>query len=52
MDSTICYCFNYTESDIINDVEKNYGRSQILEKIIAAKQRGFCHCKIEHPEGR
>lgn len=52
MESLICYCFNYRKSDILRDVKKNGGRSLILEKIVAAKQRGACQCKSMHPEGR
>lgn len=52
MDRLICYCFNYTESDLIKDVEQNRGRSLILEKIVEEKQQGNCRCQTEHPEGR
>ncbi len=52
MDKTICYCFNYSEADIKNDFMRNSGRSLILEKIAEEKQRGGCHCKTEHPQGR
>lgn len=48
----ICYCFNYTEADIRNDVLRNNGESTILKKISAEKQKGTCRCSTEHPEGR
>jgi len=52
MNRKICYCFNFTEADIRDDVLGNNGRSSMLERIIAAKQRGACQCAIKHPEGR
>lgn len=52
MTDKICYCFNYSAADIKNDVVQNRGRSLLLEKIVAEKQRGRCRCQTEHPEGR
>lgn len=52
MNKTICYCFDYTESDIRNDVLQNNGQSAILEKIVAEKQKGRCECPTRHPEDR
>jgi hypothetical protein len=52
MNKKICYCFDYTESDIKNDVLSSNGCSLILEKIVAAKQHGDCQCATKHPEGR
>jgi len=52
MDKLICYCFNFTESDIVKDIEKNCVRSLILEKIVAVKRQGNCRCETEHPERR
>ena len=49
---TICYCFNFGEDDIRTDVERNKGRSLILEKIVAEKQKGVCQCVTKHPEHR
>ncbi len=51
-DKKICYCFDYTEGDIIKDVRENNGRSTILEKIMAEKKKGGCRCNYNHPEGR
>ena len=48
----ICYCFNYTEQDIIDDVRANYGKSLIMERIKASKRGGKCQCDKNHPEGR
>lgn len=48
----VCYCYNYSEADIENDVQRNNGRSLILEKIITEKQKGACQCSTKHPEGR
>ncbi len=43
----ICYCFGYSEEEIIADVEKNRGMSTILERILAAKKKNnnFIHLK-------
>jgi hypothetical protein len=35
---TICYCFGYTDADIIDDVLKHGGQSPIMEKIAEAKK--------------
>jgi len=48
----ICYCFGYTEEDIIRDVMENNGTSLIVERILSDKQKGACNCKNNHPEGR
>lgn len=48
----ICYCFRYTEEDIIRDVFENNGVSSILERIQSEKKKGTCNCKFNHPEGR
>jgi hypothetical protein len=47
----ICYCFEYTESDIVDEVVKNHGRSLILEKIIEARKNGTCQCDTKNPRG-
>jgi hypothetical protein len=47
----ICYCFEYTESDIVNEAVKNHGRSLILEKIIEARKNGTCQCDTKNPWG-
>ncbi len=52
MNDLVCYCFGYTAKDIQADVRANNGRSLILEKIVAAKKSGGCHCATTHPEGR
>lgn len=46
----ICYCFNHTEQDIIDDVRRN-GTSRILAEIRAAKALGRCPCREKHPRG-
>ena len=48
----ICYCFRYTEKDIIRDLKKNQGISTILARITGAKRRNECHCETSHPERR
>ncbi|HPE66169.1 MAG TPA: hypothetical protein PK849_08330 [Synergistales bacterium] len=47
---TICYCFNYTRSDIEADLLIN-GRSTILERILAAKKTSGCRCAELNPSG-
>ncbi len=48
----ICYCFGYSEGEIIRDVEENRGTSAIMEKILSQKKKGACNCNYHHPEGR
>jgi hypothetical protein len=48
----ICYCFGYSEEDIIRDVIENRGSSSILGRILSEKKKGTCDCKLNHPEGR
>ncbi len=51
MEDLICYCFNYTASDIERDVAENR-RSTIMEKIISEKRSGGCQCATKNPKGR
>jgi hypothetical protein len=48
----VCYCFGYSEEDIVRDVRENSGTSAILERIISKKKNGACNCNFNHPEGR
>ncbi len=48
----VCYCFGYSEEDIIRDVIENSGTSHILERILGEKKKGACNCKHNHPEGK
>lgn len=48
----ICYCFGYSEEDIVRDVRENNGISSIVERILSEKKRGGCNCKYNHPAGR
>lgn len=48
----ICYCFGYSEEDIIRDVRENKGASSILERILSEKKKGACNCEHNHPKGR
>jgi len=52
MAKTICYCFNYTDADIENDVRENNGKSLIFERIAKAKREHSCRCESKHPEKR
>ena len=36
----ICYCFGYTEEDMIRDVLENKGASTILARILNEKKKG------------
>jgi len=47
----ICYCFQYTEKDIEQDIA-NHGKSLIMEKIIAEKKADGCQCQTKNPKGR
>jgi hypothetical protein len=51
MDQLICYCFGFTDSDIMKDFEKN-GRSLIMEKILLEKRSDGCDCASKNPKGR
>lgn len=47
----ICYCFGYTDQDILSDMEKN-GRSLIMGRIMEEKRLGGCDCATRNPKGR
>ena len=47
----ICYCFNYTVTDIEQDA-RTHGRSTILERILSEKKAGACQCATKNPAGR
>jgi NAD(P)H-nitrite reductase large subunit len=51
MNEKICYCFNYTEADLVKDVLEN-GRSTIMERIMAESKQGNCDCAKNNPKGR
>jgi hypothetical protein len=51
MENLICYCFGYSEADIIKDVRENQGRSLIMEKIQSGKKKGSCNCAATNPLG-
>ncbi len=52
MNNKICYCFGYSEEDIMRDVLTNNGRSLIMERILREKKTGGCNCGWNHPLGR
>ena len=52
MDKLVCYCFDYTTSDIKKDVLDNGGRSTIMEEIVAEKKAGNCQCATKNPKAR
>ncbi len=51
MGEIICFCFDYTATDIEKDV-RLHGRSTILEKILSEKKAGACRCAVKNPKGR
>jgi hypothetical protein len=51
MKDLVCYCFNYSVSDIEMDVKKN-GVSTILERILSEKKAGGCQCATKNPKRR
>jgi hypothetical protein len=52
MKELICYCFEYTEQDILDDLNRNKGKSSILAKIAEARKSNNCRCDVQHPEKR
>jgi len=50
MDKMICYCHNYTVTDLEKDVAEN-DRSTIMEKIITESKAGNCDCTTNNPKG-
>jgi len=51
MEELICYCFNYTFSDIESDVKENV-KSTIEERIASEKKAGGCQCETKNPKGK
>ncbi len=49
---TICYCWNHTDADIIEDVLKHRGVSTIEQKITDSKKTGACRCETLNPKKR
>jgi len=47
----VCYCFQYTKKNIIDDFLKN-NHSTILERIINEKKINGCNCEIKNPKGK
>jgi hypothetical protein len=50
-DPMVCYCFGYTEADIVQDMAA-HGASRIMKKIVAEKKAGGCDCARKNPRGR
>jgi hypothetical protein len=51
MAELICYCFEYTKSDIKDEMLQNSGKSLLLERIIEARENGTCQCDVKNPTG-
>ena len=51
MNEKICYCFNYTKKDIIEDYQKKNGESTILLRVQEEKKKGKCQSHIKNPKG-
>ena len=47
----VCYCFGYSRQDILEDAA-GYGRSTIVDRIMAASRAGICNCAASNPQGR
>jgi hypothetical protein len=48
----VCYCYRYTEADIIADVKKNKGNSSFMPLIMESRKNNTCQCDLKHPEKR
>jgi len=46
----LCYCFDYTRSDISCDLGLR-GETDIPDRVRAEIQRGFCACDVKNPSG-
>jgi len=47
----VCYCMGYSSEDIRQDAAR-YGRSTILERIMAVSREGACNCAANNPVAR
>jgi hypothetical protein len=50
-ETQLCYCFDYTKRDIIEEIE-NTGKSSAVDDITAKVQAKLCACEIKNPAGR
>lgn len=46
----ICYCFDFTEGDAREEIERT-GGSTIPARISALVKAGMCACEVRHPAG-
>lgn len=46
----LCYCFDYARADVRRDFAE-HGRTEILDRIKAEVQAGFCACEVKNPAG-
>jgi len=46
----LCYCFDYTRADIRTDIEERFA-TEILERVKAEVEGGFCACETKNPSG-
>jgi len=46
----VCYCFNHTVKEIIEDFRK-HGRSTVVEDISSKCSSGKAHCEETNPQG-
>ncbi len=49
--SQICFCFGYTEADIVEDY-RSHGHSMIQRSIRDACRQGLSDCERLNPQGR
>jgi hypothetical protein len=48
MSHLVCYCFGYTDEDIIKDFIANR-KSTVLARITQAKRTDSCQCDVKNP---
>lgn len=46
----LCYCFDYSRTDIQGDIEK-LGTTKIPDEIRVEIEAGFCACEVKNPSG-
>ena len=46
----VCYCFDYTDQDILEEVQKT-GKSTATQIITQNIKEGLCACEMRNPQG-
>ncbi len=47
----VCYCFDYARADIHREI-RELGKTDILDRIKAEVEAGFCACEVKSPAGK